>query len=75
MLYFIIAILTFTSYFIFVPELFKYYWPEQIDSSKLYILINRILVSNIKHVSHAYCYIHINQWILWHHILFKPSFL
>ncbi|CAD8063789.1 unnamed protein product [Paramecium primaurelia] len=32
MLYFIIAILTFTSYFIFVPELLKYYWPEQIES-------------------------------------------
>lgn len=39
MLYFIIALISFVSYFILVPKLFCFYWPENIENSKEFNLI------------------------------------
>lgn len=75
MLYFIIALTTFISYFIFVPSLLCKYWPENIESSKQLILKFRILVLNIINVRNAHYSLYYCKWFLWYNLLFKSSIL
>lgn len=73
MLYFIIALTTFISYFIFVPSLLYKYWPDNIESSKQYILKFRILVLNIINVRNAHYNLYYCKWCLWYNLFFKSS--